>query len=186
MTKRKHIKKQLLEFIQTMGTDGVTWKDVTDEFDVHHGSASSRLSLMHKYGEIVRLSEKRDGCKVYVLPAFIDGRPVERFQGRSVEDPDEVLVVDPTLNETQKRIAEVCDGIRDLLWRKNAQYGNSAFDPKRVFSKASPLEQILVRIDDKLSQIATTGFSAADEDTLQDLIGYLVLLKVILAQESAA
>jgi hypothetical protein len=48
----------------------------------------------------------------------------------------------------------------------------------RVFSKASTTEQLLVRIDDKLSRIKTTGMEAPDEDTLNDLIGYLILLKI--------
>lgn len=80
--------------------------------------------------------------------------------------------------ETQELITEECDKIKNLLLEKNRKYGNSALEPKRIFSKASPMEQILIRIDDKLSRIATSGFESADEDTLQDLIGYLVLLRV--------
>jgi hypothetical protein len=76
-------------------------------------------------------------------------------------------------------IAAECDAVRDLLLSKNAKYGNSALEPARIFSKASPVEQILVRIDDKLSRIRTTGVGAqTDEDTVQDLIGYLILLRV--------
>jgi hypothetical protein len=41
------------------------------------------------------------------------------------------------------------------------------------------MEQLLVRIDDKLSRIARgAGMEATDEDTLNDLIGYLILLKI--------
>lgn len=80
---------------------------------------------------------------------------------------------------TQNKIAEVCDGIKKLLLDKNKKYGNSALEPVRVFSKASPVEQLLVRIDDKLSRISKgVGIDAADEDVIDDLIGYLVLLKV--------
>ena len=85
--------------------------------------------------------------------------------------------------QTKKEIQLVCDGIKELLLEKNAKYGDSALQPKRVFSSADPVEQIKVRIDDKLSRIATTGFSAMDEDTLQDLIGYLVLLKIALGRK---
>lgn len=83
---------------------------------------------------------------------------------------------------TQDQIRHTCDSIKSLLLHKNEKYGDSALNPKRVFSKADAVEQIKVRIDDKLSRIATTGFSAADEDTLQDLIGYLVLLKIALGR----
>ena len=82
--------------------------------------------------------------------------------------------------ETQEQIVIVCDSIRDLLLEKNRKYGDSALNPRRTFSKADTVEQIKVRIDDKLNRIENTGFTSVDEDTLQDLIGYLVLLKIAL------
>ena len=77
---------------------------------------------------------------------------------------------------TQAAIAAVCDEVREMLLEKNRAYGDSALNPVRVFSKASPVEQILVRIDDKLSRLARG--SAAGEDVELDLLGYLVLLRV--------
>lgn len=76
--------------------------------------------------------------------------------------------------ETQIR-AE-CQAIADLLCEKNRAYGDSALKPVRVFSKASSVEQILVRLDDKLSRLSRG--SAAGEDVILDLIGYLVLLRI--------
>ena len=73
-------------------------------------------------------------------------------------------------------IAEECDAIKALLLSKNAAYGNSALDPVRIFSKADTVEQIKVRLDDKLSRLARG--SAAGEDVISDLLGYLVLLRV--------
>ena len=81
------------------------------------------------------------------------------------------------LSGTQKRITEICDEIKNILLEKNRKYGDSAINPKRVFSKASPTEQINVRLDDKLSRI----MSAQDDDTEDaelDLIGYLILKRV--------
>jgi len=81
--------------------------------------------------------------------------------------------------KTKQAIEQVCEDIKSLLLEKNAKYGDSALSPKRIFSHQGSTEQILVRIDDKLSRIATRGFRGEqDEDTLNDLIGYLVLLKV--------
>lgn len=77
---------------------------------------------------------------------------------------------------SQKAIAEVCDEVREMLLAKNRAYGNSALEPLRVFSKATTEEQILVRLDDKLSRLARGA--AAGEDVVLDLIGYLVLLRV--------
>lgn len=85
---------------------------------------------------------------------------------------------------TQTEIAMVCDDIKDLLLQKNIKYGDSALDPLRVLSKASPKEQILVRIDDKLSRISRGDILHEDEDVVSDLIGYLVLLKIALKREA--
>ena len=82
------------------------------------------------------------------------------------------------------QIAEVCDGIKELLLSKNAKYGDSALNPTRVMSKANAVEQILVRIDDKLSRISSgAGLLATDEDVIQDIIGYFVLLKIALKRQ---
>ena len=79
-------------------------------------------------------------------------------------------------------IARVCDGLKALLLDKNSRYGGSALDPMRVFSRADAVEQIKVRLDDKLSRLARgAGLDAADgEDVIADLMGYLVLLKIAL------
>ena len=67
------------------------------------------------------------------------------------------------------KFERACDEICEMLILKNNKYGNSALEPTRIFSKASTTEQLLVRIDDKLSRIKTTGMEAPDEDTLNDL-----------------
>jgi hypothetical protein len=74
-------------------------------------------------------------------------------------------------------IAVVCDEIKEMLLAKNRAYGNSALAPLRIFSRADPVEQLNVRIDDKLSRIAR-GREFAGDDTELDLIGYLVLRRV--------
>ena len=84
-----------------------------------------------------------------------------------------------TMSESETKISGVCDDIKELLIHKNRKYGNSALKPCRVFSKSSPVEQLLVRIDDKLNRIMQgAGLLADDEDVVNDLIGYLVLLKI--------
>lgn len=75
----------------------------------------------------------------------------------------------------------ICDEVKDLLLEKNRKYGDSALNPTRIFSNANAVEQILVRIDDKLNRIKQgAGLLANDEDVIMDLIGYLVLLKIAL------
>ena len=84
-----------------------------------------------------------------------------------------------TMTKTQEEIALVCEDIKELVLYKNKQYGDSALNPCRIFSKANAVEQILVRIDDKINRIQQgAGLLGEDEDVIQDLIGYLILLKI--------
>ena len=88
------------------------------------------------------------------------------------------------MSESEMKISGICDDIKELLIHKNRKYGNSALKPCRVFSKSSPVEQLLVRIDDKLNRIMQgAGLLANDEDVVNDLIGYLVLLKIGMHEE---
>ena len=91
------------------------------------------------------------------------------------------------MTDTQKEISKVCDDIKELLLYKNKMYGDSALSPNRIFSRSSGTEQLLVRIDDKLNRIQKgPGLAADDEDVIQDLIGYLVLLKISLKRTQKA
>ncbi len=73
--------------------------------------------------------------------------------------------------------------IRELLITKNLKYGNSALEPLGVFSKLSAKEGLLVRIDDKLKRIKNGSLEKDDEDVINDLVGYLVLLKIQTQEE---
>lgn len=86
------------------------------------------------------------------------------------------------LAQTQVDIATTCDSIKELLLDKNRKYGDSALNPVRVFSKSDNMEQIRVRLDDKLSRLRNQQ-QDEDEDVINDLIGYLVLLKVAQMQQ---
>ena len=77
------------------------------------------------------------------------------------------------------QVTVVLEEIRDLLIAKNQKYGNSALEPLGVFSQLSAKEGLLVRIDDKLKRIKNGSLERDDEDVINDLIGYLVLLKII-------
>ena len=77
--------------------------------------------------------------------------------------------------------------IQELLLSKNKAYGNSALAPMRVFSKSDSVEQIKVRIDDKLSRIKQMGYGGdPSEDTVLDLIGYLILLRIKMKEEGGS
>ena len=82
-----------------------------------------------------------------------------------------------TMSEFEVSLYPIVNNITKMLIEKNRKYGNSALKPQRIFSKASAVEQIKVRIDDKLSRMKNQ-LNDEDEDVISDLIGYLILLKI--------
>jgi hypothetical protein len=82
------------------------------------------------------------------------------------------------MNNFDEKVKEVLNEIETLLISKNAKYGNSALEPLGVFSQLSAKQGLLVRIDDKLKRIKNGSLEKDDEDVVNDLIGYLVLLKI--------
>ena len=87
--------------------------------------------------------------------------------------------------EFSANVSKVLLEIRDLLIAKNKKYGNSALEPLGVFSQLSAKQGLLIRIDDKLKRIKNGSLDRDDEDVINDLIGYLVLLKIHANQESS-
>jgi hypothetical protein len=74
-------------------------------------------------------------------------------------------------------ILRQCLDVAEMLIRKNISYGDSALNPMRLFAKSDSVEQLKVRIDDKLNRISHAQGFAGDND-IDDLIGYLILLKI--------
>ncbi|QDK01412.1 hypothetical protein SEA_LEEROYJENKINS_15 [Microbacterium phage LeeroyJenkins] len=108
-----------------------------------------------------------------------DGRcKVEAHEIELVESFEDTVQEYSSFEQSVNRIT---GDIANLLILKNKAYGDSALNPVRVFSKASRIEQLNVRIDDKISRIQR-GTDYEDEDTVRDLIGYLVLR--LIAEES--
>lgn len=111
-----------------------------------------------------------------------EGQPAVRFNGTPIHTHCAVPKQDNATMDVRDAIRKVCTETQEMLLEKNESYGNSALDPVRIFSQASPVEQLLVRIDDKLSRIKRGN--DLGEDTISDLIGYLVLLKVARRKEA--
>lgn len=122
-------------------------------------------------------------CHICANQAYIEGvsGPCSGCIPDSAESNWMPIEVDITAAKSTRDasfgIARQCDTIKEMLLEKNRKYGNSALEPKRIFSRASPLEQINVRIDDKLSRLMSAQ-SDEDEDVDLDLIGYLILRRV--------
>jgi len=82
--------------------------------------------------------------------------------------------------ETRDLIMQVSAEVTNLLLEKNEAYGDSALNPSNILAKGDAVENLCARIDDKLMRIKMRGITDQTEDTVQDLIGYLILLKVAL------
>ena len=78
---------------------------------------------------------------------------------------------------TEETIAQVMDELKEMFIEKNLSYGDSLQNGLNVFSK-DPVSGILGRLDDKLNRIKAVGINEDTEDTIADLIGYLVHLKI--------
>lgn len=81
---------------------------------------------------------------------------------------------------SEEKIIKTCDLAKNLLLEKNRSYGDSALNPANIFAKGNAVENLSCRIDDKLMRIKNSGLNDLTEDTVLDLIGYLVLLYVAL------
>jgi hypothetical protein len=80
---------------------------------------------------------------------------------------------------TNSRIRGKCAEITKFLSAKNSSYGDSALHPMGIFSKADAVDSLSARIDDKLARLKHAP-GAYGEDTLKDLVGYLILLQLAL------
>jgi hypothetical protein len=87
------------------------------------------------------------------------------------------------MKTTKDYILEVSSEVTNLLLEKNDAYGDSALYPVGIFSRGDAIDSLGARIDDKLMRIKSRGITDATEDTVQDLIGYLILLKIALRQK---
>ena len=86
--------------------------------------------------------------------------------------------------KTEELIQKVGNEVIDLLISKNRSYGDSATNPCNIFSKGSAIDSLCARLDDKLMRIKNKGINDETEDTVQDIIGYLILLKVAMLKEN--
>lgn len=84
---------------------------------------------------------------------------------------------------TREKIERVGAEIIGLLISKNEAYGDSATNPVNIFSDGNAVESLCARIDDKISRIEQKGIYDKTEDTVKDLVGYLILLLVALRDQ---
>lgn len=83
---------------------------------------------------------------------------------------------------TAELIIFECEALKNLLLTKNAAYGDAVHQPGPLFD-VDPVVGIQARINDKLRRIQNKGLTELTEDSLQDLMGYLVHLRIALLRK---
>jgi hypothetical protein len=76
-----------------------------------------------------------------------------------------------------------CEELKDLLLTKNAAYGDAVHQKGPLFD-IDPVTGIQARINDKLRRLQNKGLTDNTEDSLTDLIGYLIHLKIALKKKT--
>jgi hypothetical protein len=82
--------------------------------------------------------------------------------------------IENTLTQSQEKIVEICDAMKDLLLYKNQKYGDSALHPNNIFYKGDSTNSIKIRLDDKVGRIKNCEETRVND--VSDVIGYSVLL----------
>ena len=88
-------------------------------------------------------------------------------------------------NDTQNKINEIMEAMKDLLLYKNRLYGNSALNPKQIFYKGDAVNSILIRLDDKLGRIMANTDEKPRINDVADIIGYCTLLLISMGVDKA-
>lgn len=140
----KTFREAVVREVRARGTDGMTVVDVREHFRVHHGAASSALSIAHRDGYLNRLADKRDRCRIYVLPSDTAGRVTQPY-GRNPATPTTATAVPaPTATERRLRAAyeeaaadarEAHATIAELL--REAARASARFDTDTATDRAS-------------------------------------------------
>lgn len=78
---------------------------------------------------------------------------------------------------TADLIVKTCDELKELLLDKNLKYGDAVHQSGPLFD-IDPVIGIQSRINDKLRRIQNSGLTKDTEDSLTDLMGYFVHLKI--------
>ena len=83
---------------------------------------------------------------------------------------------------TAELILFECEALKKLLLDKNAAYGDAVHQRGPLFD-VDPIVGIQARINDKLRRLQNKGVNDLTEDSISDLIGYLIHLRIALIRK---
>lgn len=83
---------------------------------------------------------------------------------------------------TSELIVFECEALKNMLLDKNVAYGDAVHQRGPLFD-VDPILGIQARINDKLRRLQNKGINDLTEDSISDLIGYLVHLRIALIRK---
>lgn len=83
---------------------------------------------------------------------------------------------------TEELILFECEALKHMLLAKNAAYGDAVHQRGPLFD-VDPILGIQARINDKLRRIQNKGINDLTEDSISDLIGYLIHLRIAIIKK---
>ncbi len=123
LSKRQQL---LLVFLNSAGTNGLTWHELANITGLHHGQVSGALSNLHNAGMVFMLRTQRNKCHPYVYKEFRNNftnaethdEPVRTRNGRRLALLSELLEVCRTgdaqaIATTVKKIDALLKGFAD-------------------------------------------------------------------------
>lgn len=120
-------------------------------------------------------AKNNNGWTALILAAWNGHKGCVKLLEQAQRDLEAKKAQVPEIKQSDfsQSLTKTLEELGTMLLSKNASYGNAALEPLRIFSKADSVEQLKVRIDDKLSRLQRG--SDIGEDTVKDLTGYLIL-----------
>jgi ribosomal protein S16 len=83
--------RQTVQLLMDRGELGATWREVSTLQAWGHPNTSRILSELHRDGIAARLRAKRDGCSVYVLTEYVQGRETVPHKREQVTVEEQAL-----------------------------------------------------------------------------------------------
>ena len=188
----QYTKKEITK-LKKMWNEGIVVKDIAKAFPNRSvNSITAKIYALRTTGEIDGRTKKTRGHglapkKTKKAKRATKTHPiVNPYEAIEKGYPDyygksyyKNLFTETPQESTSMKIINTLEDIKLFLIKKNDQYGDSALEPIRIFSKADKSEQLKVRIDDKLNRLVQGNANIeSDTDVVKDLIGYLVLLLI--------
>jgi hypothetical protein len=126
--------------LRAAGPFGLTWSELGEKENWHHGRSTHVLSTLHQKGVATRLARKdpdRGGSSTYVLVEFTEGRPTAEYRGSKSSRAIKANA------EYQDRIAELEREV--AFWKSAAEKAASAEEVDALRAELLGVREILGR-----------------------------------------